>query len=309
MDLYSYFYELVRQIPRGMVSTYGSLARALGDIRAARACGVMLSQNPDPPRIPCHRVVMSDGSIGGFTHPEGVKRKIELLRSEGVEIENGKIVNFENRLFEDFRTDYPLRRLREEQLRLRENVRLEDDFSSDFVGGVDVAYAGRRAYGVLTVFQEDGKLVDVIKLEMDISFPYIPTYLAFREEPVISELLKEWGKDILLMIDGNGILHPVGMGLATYVGVKHDIATIGVAKTLLMGELRDNFIHLDNHIVGKYIQSGIKRGIYISPGHRVTLDSSVKIVKKFLRYRNPEPLRLAHTLATEQRRKALKIHK
>ena len=58
-DLYSYFYGLVRQIERGKVSTYGALARALGDIAASRACGFMLSINPDPENTPCYRVVKS----------------------------------------------------------------------------------------------------------------------------------------------------------------------------------------------------------------------------------------------------------
>ena len=299
MDLYSYFYGLVMQIPRGRVSTYGALARALGDIRAARACGVMLSQNPDPPRIPCHRVVMSDGSLGGFTHPEGIKRKIELLREEGIKIENGKIKDFSKVLFEDFKTDYPLKKLRKEQEEMRKKVVLEDAHPS-LIGGVDVSYSARNAY-VALVIMRDGKY-EVIKEKMRIDFPYIPTYLAFREEPVISKILKRVDEDILLMIDGNGILHPRFMGLATYVGVKNNIATIGVAKNLLMGEVREGNIYIGSQMVGQYIPSGRKKGIYISPGHRITLDSAVRIVKKYLKYKNPEPLRLAHIYANKFRR-------
>ncbi|MEM0334725.1 MAG: MGMT family protein, partial [Thermoplasmata archaeon] len=69
IDLYEKFYSLVKQIPKGMVSTYGDLAIALGDIVASRAVGKMLSENPSPFEIHCHRVVMHDGGIGGFTHP------------------------------------------------------------------------------------------------------------------------------------------------------------------------------------------------------------------------------------------------
>ena len=299
MDLYTYFYNLVMQIPRGKVRTYGALAKALGDIRAARACGVMLSQNPDPPRIPCHRVVMSDGSLGGFTHPEGIKRKIELLRQEGIEIENGKVKNFPKFLFEDFKTDYPLKRLRKEQDNLRKKVILEDDYPS-LVGSVDVSYSARNAY-VALVIMHDGRY-EVIGEKMRVNFPYIPTYLAFREEPIISKILKRVDEDILLMIDGNGILHPRFMGLATYVGIKNNIATIGVAKNLLMGEIMKGKILIGSKIVGQYIPSGRKRGIYISPGHRITLDSAVRIVKRYLKYKNPEPLRLAHIYANKLRR-------
>jgi deoxyribonuclease V len=301
VNLYDYFYGLVIQIPRGMVSTYGALARALGDIRASRACGVMLSQNPDPPRIPCHRVVMSDGSIGGFTHPEGIKRKIELLRKEGVYVKDGKIVNFKDVLFEDFKTDYPLKKLREEQERMRGSVILEDDFSAELVGGVDVSYEGRRAFGALVIMDSKGRVREIIKKDFRVDFPYIPTYLAFREEPVISSLLKELDEEIVLLVDGNGILHPLNMGLATYVGVKNNIPTIGVAKSLLMGEVINSVVYLNNIPVGYEIKK-FKRGIYISPGHRVSLESSLLLVKNFLRYKVPEPLRLAHIEANKLRK-------
>ena len=301
MDLYSYFYNLVMQIPRGRVSTYGALARALGDIRASRACGVMLAQNPEPPRIPCHRVVMSDGSLGGFTHPDGVNRKIELLKSEGVEIEGNKIKNFRQILFEDFHTDYPLKRLREEQKKLRKEIIIEDDFSTNLVAGVDVSYSGRLAYGALVVMQDVGEVLKIVTTRMKVDFPYIPTYFAFREEPVIRELLNMIHEPVVLMVDGNGILHPVRMGLATYVGIKNNVPTIGVAKKLLMGEVVENRVILDGDIVGYFLKYRGK-GIYVSPGHRVSLETSLKIVKKFMKYKIPEPVRLAHLTANKLRR-------
>ncbi len=296
MDLYSYFYFLVKQIPQGMVSTYGSLARALGDIRAARACGVMLSQNPDPPNIPCHRVVMSDGSLGGFTHPEGLKKKIELLRSEGVEIENGRVKNFRKLLFEDFKTDFPLKKLREEQKKLKKRMIAGDCPIHGQVAGVDVSYSGRMAYGAM-VF-DDG---EVVLVRRKVDFPYIPSYLAYREMPVILELLKKRRPGVL-MVDGNGILHPRGFGLASHVGVVANIPTIGVAKTLLVGMVMNNRVIVDGEIKGIYIKSGRKRGIYISPGHCITIEKSVEIVKRYLYHRNPEPLRKAHIYANMLRR-------
>jgi O-6-methylguanine DNA methyltransferase len=85
---------LVKQIPRGKVTTYGELARALtGSVRAARAVGQAVANNPTPLQIPCHRVVRSNGDLGGYKL--GVATKIKLLNEEGIAIQGGKVVNFE----------------------------------------------------------------------------------------------------------------------------------------------------------------------------------------------------------------------
>ncbi len=78
--------EATKRIPRGYVSTYGEIARVSGT--SPRAVGAILHTN-NRKDVPCHRVVMSDGSIGGFAR--GVEKKIKLLRSEGVTIKNGKV--------------------------------------------------------------------------------------------------------------------------------------------------------------------------------------------------------------------------
>lgn len=81
--------KLVSRIPEGKVATYKQLARVLGKPRAYRAVGNALSGNPRPNEIPCHRVVRSDGNLGGYIF--GRKRKVELLDDEGIEIESGKV--------------------------------------------------------------------------------------------------------------------------------------------------------------------------------------------------------------------------
>jgi methylated-DNA-[protein]-cysteine S-methyltransferase len=75
-------YEMLRTIPAGMVSTYGDLAKALGKPAASRQIGKILSKNPDPIVVPCHRVVKSDGNLGGYAL--GISMKKELLEGEGV---------------------------------------------------------------------------------------------------------------------------------------------------------------------------------------------------------------------------------
>ncbi len=85
-------YRLLKQIPGGKVTTYGAIARALKEPRACRRVGQILKQNPNPIKVPCHRVVCSDGRIGGYggKTPANIKKKIALLKSEGIEFKKGK---------------------------------------------------------------------------------------------------------------------------------------------------------------------------------------------------------------------------
>ena len=86
-------YGLVSKIPVGKVATYGQLAASLGNSRAARGIGKILNKNPRPLVVPCHRVVCSDGQVGGYMY--GRERKISLLKAEGVPIVDGQIKDFE----------------------------------------------------------------------------------------------------------------------------------------------------------------------------------------------------------------------
>ena len=81
-------YAVVSKIPRGKVFTYAEVAKLAGNTKAFRAVGNILNKNRNP-KVFCHRVIRSDGSVGGFAF--GNSRKIKLLRSEGVRIEKGKV--------------------------------------------------------------------------------------------------------------------------------------------------------------------------------------------------------------------------
>ena len=85
-------YENCKKIPIGKVTTYGKLAEAIGKPKSARAVGTALSKNPSPITIPCHRVVNSDGYVGKYFGKIDNK-KIKLLESEGIQVENGRIVD------------------------------------------------------------------------------------------------------------------------------------------------------------------------------------------------------------------------
>ncbi len=86
------------EIPIGKVTTYGELARAAGKPGAVRAVGNACNANPNAPKTPCHRVVASNGSIGGYA--QGIQKKIKLLAAEGIKFRAGLVVDFEKRLYE-----------------------------------------------------------------------------------------------------------------------------------------------------------------------------------------------------------------
>lgn len=92
-----FIYEACRKIPRGRVSTYREIARAVKNARASRAVGNALNKNPFAPAVPCHRVVRSDGHVGGFA--SGRNKKILMLKKEGIKIKDGKIANLDDYLF------------------------------------------------------------------------------------------------------------------------------------------------------------------------------------------------------------------
>ena len=101
-DFQEKVYSKLRKVPKGRVTTYKSLGNSLG-IKAYQAIGQALRNNPYAPQVPCHRVVSSDGSIGGFngktTGPE-IQRKIKILESEGIFVKNNKVKEFNKKKIE-----------------------------------------------------------------------------------------------------------------------------------------------------------------------------------------------------------------
>lgn len=81
-------YSILRRVPQGKVTTYKALAEVIGT-KAYRAVGTAMNKNPYAPEVPCHRVINSNGELGGYAH--GLKRKIQMLKAEGVEIKGNKI--------------------------------------------------------------------------------------------------------------------------------------------------------------------------------------------------------------------------
>lgn len=303
-------YDLVAQVPLGKVTTYGDVAKALGDIVASRYVGLAMSMNQDIVRVPCRRVVQSDGSIGGYTGG-GPEKKIKLLRKEGVMVRNGKVVDFESKLFKDFEARYPLKDLRARQKKMKPKLVVRDPRRGyEQVAGLDIAYDGDRTFAALVMFDlESCEEIGRYYSEGHATFPYIPTYLAFREIPSMASLMKHVDDRTVVMYDGNGVLHPEGFGVASQVGVAFGVGTIGVAKRLLCGSVAGSAkggwrdVIMNGRRVGYAMSSRRSMNpVYVSIGHQISLESAAEICGRFLIYRIPEPTRQAHIAAEALRR-------
>ena len=308
-DLWKATYDLVAQVPRGRVTTYGEVAKALGDIVASRFVGLAMSRNDDIVRVPCRRVVQSDGRVGGYTGG-GPRKKTRLLREEGIRIEGGRISDLEDVVFRDFKTSYPLRDLRKRQLSLRKSLKISaSKRPMETVAGVDVAYEDQHAYAAVVALDCDtGEEVYRRVVEGDARFPYVPTYLAFREIPIIEPLMRDIDESTVVMYDGNGTLHPEGFGIASQVGVTFNVRTVGVAKKLLCGRIvgeqvgPSHRIVLDGSTIGyAYSWDRLGKPVFVSVGHGVSQEQGLKLVSRFTKHRLPEPTRLAHIAAEEAR--------
>ena len=200
-------------------------------------------------------------------------------------------------------------KLREEQLKLAKKVTLNDSFEKlKLIAGVDCAYNQDDAIAAIVVcdyktMETKEKAFAVVKAKV----PYFKSFLAYREGPAISEAYaKLENKPDLVIFDGNGILHPRRVGLASHIGVLLDIASIGIAKQLLVGEVKDNKVYVDKEARAELIVTKEhSKPVYISPGHKISLKTSVDIVKNCIRFPHklPEPLHLAHRYANEIREK------
>ena len=91
-------YGLLKKVPKGKVTTYGALAKALGSRNLARFVGTCMRKNDHPDTVPCFKVLKSTGDVGNYTHALGSKEKIRRLEAEGIRVENGK-VDLEKYLF------------------------------------------------------------------------------------------------------------------------------------------------------------------------------------------------------------------
>ncbi|XP_066377252.1 uncharacterized protein [Miscanthus floridulus] len=193
-----------------------------------------------------------------------------------------------------------------------------------YIGGTDISFLKEdpaTACAAVVVLNAD--TLEVVHEEFNVvrlQVPYIPGFLAFREAPILLGLLKKVKINAphfypqLLMVDGNGLIHPRGFGLACHLGVLADVPTIGVGKNLHhvdglnqseVRRLLESKENCNKELILLTGQSGTKWGmalrscpgsskpIYVSVGHRISLDSATEIVKSCCKYRVPESTRQA----------------
>lgn len=270
VDFYEELRRLIYQIPNGSVSTVYDLAEALGDKSSKNAI-------------------------------------LEILNKKDFEIFKNKVVtifNSEEKLFKNFSSRKLLFILREFQKNQSKRIIESDKFDKfELIAGVDVSYKDDKAYAACVVLNMDLRIIDMSFTTYKTRFPYIPGYLSFREGPPIREVVKRVSGFDILMVNGHGVAHPRFFGLASHVGLELDIPTIGVTEKRLVGKIiskNDSWdaILYKGRVVGAKLNVKGKKNIYVSVGHKISLDTSIKIVRNFCTgFELPEPLRIAHILS------------
>ena len=198
------------------------------------------------------------------------------------------------------------------QRELAKRVRLRGRLGSlRWVAGCDVAYDLSRSIlfgGAVLWDLTRSAPVERALVQAPIRFPYIPGLLSFREAPVLLHALSTLkGQPQVVLVDGHGVAHPRGLGLASHLGLHLDAPTVGCAKGLLVGDHEPlgaergtlAWLHFRGIRVGAAVRTrtGVKP-LYVSPGQGIGLEDAVKAVLLCLgRFRIPEPLRQAHIAA------------
>lgn len=315
-DLGRLLHALIAQVPAGRVTTCGALAEALGSPVAARWVGQFTLEHDHAAGCPCHRVVRAEGKIGPYIDG-GIDVKIRRLAAEGIDV-RADAVDLTRYGFDALVSDRPLEELRRVQEALLEKVSLRPRRRMPkLVGGVDVSYprGGEGVAAYALVETHSGRLIWSTTIRRPVKFPYITSYLAFRELPILLELLAEVraaGRiSPVLLVDGSGILHQRHAGIATHLGVAASLPTIGVTKKLLCGQVEldgmgveeSRPVVYDDRLIGVALRTGqrSRRPIFVSPGHLLDVVFAERVVRRLLRGRRlPEPLYWADRLSRRE---------
>lgn len=195
-----------------------------------------------------------------------------------------------------------LRKLKLEQIQLSKKVKIKNDFEKlELVAGIDHTYNEKDntiISGIVVVKFPELKVIERKYAIKPCTMPYIPGFLAYREMPSAAEAYSMLdNKPDLVMLDGNGILHPRRFGIASHFGVLQDVPSIGIAKKLLVGEVKEGKVYVEEEWRGMELSTKEKANpLYISPGHRITITKALEVVKQCIvpPHKLPEPVHLAH---------------
>ena len=212
------------------------------------------------------------------------------------------------------------------QLDLAPRVVLHGSLRSPrLVAGADVAYSPTHGWLVAAAVllrrpakpvENTWEVVEEVVLKGPVTFPYVPGLLSFREAPVLLDCFaKLKSTPDLVLVDGHGIAHPRGFGIASHLGLWLDLPTVGCAKSRLVGECEQpgddpgswTELRYQGKAVGATVRTrrGVKP-IFVSPGHRVGLKAAVRLALLCgAGFRVPEPTRLADHLAEAAKRQML----
>jgi deoxyribonuclease V len=183
------------------------------------------------------------------------------------------------------------------------------------VGGVDVAYYGDISVGAVAVLDFNSlALIESQAVCCKTRFPYVPTLLSFREvSPAVLAIKKLQTMPDVFLVDGQGIAHPRRFGFASHLGLVIDKPTVGVAKSLLCGEVGRSSdrgwapITDKGEVVGAAVVTFFgEKPVYVSVGHKVSLDRAVAVVRHFACGKHiPEPILQAHKIANEEKKRSM----
>ena len=196
-------------------------------------------------------------------------------------------------------------KLEGEQKKLAKSLDLKDsiDFSlADRIAGIECVFFKNKIISAIVVLV-DNELVEQEYSEDKIRFPYLPGLRAYRELPnMMQAFAKLDEKPDVIFIHGPGIIHQNNLGVASHFSLVSGVPAIGVADTLIVGELDGNNIIYNGKKSGKLLK--VKEGanpIYISPGDKISVESALTLTKKFIQpgHKIPEPLRVAKKYARE----------
>jgi deoxyribonuclease V len=187
----------------------------------------------------------------------------------------------------------------------------------ELIAGADISYNrySSRHYATVVVLRlADWTVVEMQEAVGEVSFPYVPGLLSFREAPVLLEAFaKVEAQPDAVMFDGQGLAHPRRLGLACHVGLFLDVPSLGCAKSRLVGKFKEpgkgpgSIAPLVDReeVIGSVVRTKANvKPVYVSAGHRIDLPSAVRVVLASCHgYRIPEPTRLAHLHVNEVRRR------